>query len=210
MLKKIGLIALLLACFPCNAELSERAWRFRVYLDDKEIGYHEYRLVEQDNQQRLETEARFEYKLLFITLYEYAHQNVEVWQDDCLAQIDSRTDANGNPYEVEGALAKGRFVLRAGDQAAELPGCIMSFAYWNPAFLQQDRLLNSQNGEFVEVAVGKPEHVDLEVRGAVQPALRYRLETKEIGIELYYSENQEWLALVADAAGGRKLRYELI
>ena len=86
----------------------------------------------------------------------------------------------------------------------------MSFAYWNPEILEQDRLLNSQNGELVDVRVGEPERVDIEVRGAVRPALRYRLEAGDLGIELYYSEDQKWLALEADAAGGRKLRYELI
>jgi len=210
MLKKLGVVALLLAALPSLADVNERAWRFRVYLDDKEIGYHEFRLLEEDGRRRLETEASFEYKLLFFTLYEYAHENVEVWQDDCLAQIESRTDANGAPYQVKGALAQDRFVLLAGEEPAELPACVMSFAYWNPAFLSQDRLLNSQNGEFMEVEVGAPERVQVEVRGIVQPALRYRLEAKEMGIELYYSESQEWLALEADAAGGRKLRYELI
>ena len=62
----------------------------------------------------------------------------------------------------------------------------------------------------IEALGTTPERVDLEVRGSVQPALRYRLEAEELGIELWYSENQEWLALEADAAGGRKLRYELI
>jgi hypothetical protein len=164
-------LALAALALPAFANTAEQAWRFRVYLDDKEIGYHEFRVREQDGVRRLETEASFEYKLLFLTLYEYEHENTEIWKGDCLAEIQS---------------------------------------YWNPAFLEQDRLLNSQNGEFVDIEVGAPERVDLEVRGTVLPALRYRIEGEDLGIELYYSESQEWLALEADAAGGRKLRYELI
>ena len=203
-------LALTLLVLPVFASATEQAWRFPVYLDDKEIGYHAFRVREQDGLRRLETEANFEYKLLFLTLYEYEHENTEIWQGDCLAEIQSRTDANGDPYEIRGALTEDRFLLESTEGSAELPGCVMSFAYWNPAFLEQDRLLNSQNGEFVDVEVGAPERVDLEVRGAVLPALRYRIEAEDLGIELYYSESQEWLALEADAAGGRKLRYELI
>ncbi|MDH3418784.1 MAG: DUF6134 family protein [Gammaproteobacteria bacterium] len=203
-------IALALLALPAFAGATEQAWRFRVYLDDKEIGYHEFRVREEDGLRRLETEANFEYKLLFLTLYEYAHENTEIWQGDCLAKIDSYTDANGDPYALKGARAEDRFVLEGTEGSAELPACVMSFAYWNPAFLEQDRLLNSQNGQFVDVEVGAPERVDLEVRGSTLPALRYRLEAEDLGIELYYSENDEWLALEADAAGGRKLRYELI
>ena len=210
MTKRLSLLVLSLLAAPALSNTAEREWRFRVFLDNKEIGYHEFRLQEQDGQQLLETEANFEYKLLFIKLYEYTHENTELWKGDCLERIESRTDANGKPYEVTGTLAENRFVLQSADGPSELPSCVMSFAYWNPAFLSQDRLINTQNGDFVDVRVGAPERVDLEVRGSLQPALRYRLEAEELGIELWYSENQEWLALEADAAGGRKLRYELI
>ncbi|NIW24993.1 MAG: hypothetical protein GWN29_10760, partial [Gammaproteobacteria bacterium] len=188
-------LALALLVLPAFAHTTEQAWRFRVYLDNKEIGYHEFRVEEQDGLRRLETEASFEYKLLFLTLYEYEHENTEIWQGDCLAEIEARTDANGDPYEIRGAVAEDRFVLESTEGSAELPRCVMSFAYWNPAFLEQDRLLNSQNGEFVDVVVGTPEPVNLEVRGTVLPALRYRIEAEDLGIELYYSESQEWLAL---------------
>jgi hypothetical protein len=187
-------LALAALALPAFANTAEQAWRFRVYLDDKEIGYHEFRVRDQDGVRRLETEASFEYKLLFLTLYEYEHENTEIWKGDCLAEIQSRTDANGDPYEIRGTLAEDSFMLESSDGSAELPRCVMSFAYW----------------KFVDIEVGAPERVDLEVRGTVLPALRYRIEGEDLGIELYYSESQEWLALEADAAGGRKLRYELI
>jgi hypothetical protein len=76
--------------------------------------------------------------------------------------------------------------------------------------LQQERLLNSQNGEYVDVAVSEPAQVQIEVRGTVLPALRYRLESEQLGIELWYSQDQQWLGLEADTESGRKLRYELI
>jgi len=207
-IRSFALVALL--CLPLVGIANEQEWRFRVYLDDKEIGFHEFRVVEQDGLRRLETEANFEYKLLFLTLYEYEHENTEIWKGNCLTEIDARTDANGDPYEIKGKLAENRFLLEGTGGSTELPPCVMSFAYWNPVFLEQDRLLNSQNGEFVDVEVGAPERVNLEVRGAMLPALRYRIEAEDLGIELYYSESQEWLALEADAAGGRTLRYELI
>ena len=86
----------------------------------------------------------------------------------------------------------------------------MSFAYWNPDFLQQDRLINVQNGEVLEIEVSEPELVELEVRGVLQPAYRYLLGAGEMKIELWYSENNEWLALETDARGGRRLRYQLL
>ena len=204
------LLCLSLLAFPALASSADRAWRFRVFLDDKPIGHHEFRLREVEDRIVVETQASFEYKFLFVKLYEYRHRNVELWQDDCLMRIESRTDDNGEPYEVRGELTDDRFLLEGLEGPTELPACIMSFAYWDPSFLEQDRLLNTQNGELVEIEVADPEPVDVEVRGAMQPALRYRLSAEALGIELWYSRDREWLALEAEAGGGRKLRYELM
>ncbi len=189
---------------------AEQEWRFRVYLDEKEIGYHDFVLEEVDNQLTLQSEADFEYRLMFVKLYGYEHENTETWSGGCLTAIESRTDANGKPFQVSGSLEGDRFVLNGNAGQVELPSCSMSFAYWNPAFLKQDRLINAQNGEVLDIQVSEPERVEIKVRGILQPALRYQLGAGEMKIELWYSENHEWLALETEARGGRRLRYQLL
>lgn len=68
----------------------------------------------------------------------------------------------------------------------------------------------TQNVEILDVEVSEPEFVQLEVRGTMQPAYRYLLGAGVLQIELWYSENKEWLALETEARGGRRLRYELL
>ncbi len=205
--------AILMACLfalPTLGEASAEEWRFRVFLDDKKVGYHEFRLQRMEDELRLSSKASFEYRLMFVKLYEYLHKATETWRGDCLTGIESSTDANGKPYRVQGSLVDDRFVVEGTKGRAEVPGCLMSFAYWNPELLQQERLLNAQNGEVLEVQVSEPEAVQLEVRGDTLPAYRYRLEAGELNIDLWYSENREWLALETEARGGRVLRYELL
>jgi len=209
MLSKI-LLTLALLVLSTKALAADQEWRFQVFLDDKEIGYHDFVLEELDNRQRLQSEASFEYRLLFVKLYGYEHENVETWSGDCLIGIESKTDANGKPFQVSGSLQGDRFVLSGTAGESELPSCNMSFAYWNPAFLQQDRLINVQNGEVLDIEVSEPELVQIEVRGVMQPAYRYLLDAGELKIELWYSENNEWLALETEARGGRRLRYQLL
>ena len=45
------------------------SWRFRVYLDDQEIGYHHFHLAGNGEHRQLRSEARFEYRLLFLKLF---------------------------------------------------------------------------------------------------------------------------------------------
>lgn len=189
---------------------ADQEWRFQVYLDDKKIGTHDFILQELDNQRKLLSEASFEYRLLFVKLYGYEHENTETWVGDCLTGIESRTDANGDPFQVSGSLRGDRFMLSGTAGDLELPSCNMSFAYWNPLFLKQDRLINTQNGEVLDIEVSEPELVQIEVRGEMQPAYRYFLDAGKLKIELWYSENNEWLALETEASGGRRLRYQLL
>ena len=209
MLSKIALTITLLT-LSASVLADNQEWRFRVYLDDKEIGYHDFILHEMDNQRKLQSEANFEYRLMFVKLFGYEHENTETWAGDCLTGIESKTDANGKSFEVSGSLQGDRFVLSGTAGDTELPSCSMTFAYWNPAFLQQERLINVQNGEVLDIEVSEPERVQLEVRGVMQTAWRYQLGAGEMSIELWYSENHEWLALETDARGGRRLRYQLL
>ena len=209
MLSKIALTITLLT-LSASVLADNQEWRFRVYLDDKEIGYHDFILHEMDNQRKLQSEANFEYRLMFVKLFGYEHENTETWAGDCLTGIESKTDANGKSFEVSGSLQGDRFVLSGTAGDTELPSCSMTFAYWNPAFLQQERLINVQNGEVLDIEVSEPERVQLEVRGVMQTAWRYQLGAGEMNIELWYSENHEWLALETDARGGRRLRYQLL
>ena len=85
----------------------------------------------------------------------------------------------------------------------------MTFAYWNPGFLEQPRLLNPQTGEYLEVEVEELGSDLVEIAGREIPARSVRLRARQMDITLWYSESSEWLALESVAKGGRILRYEL-
>jgi len=186
------------------------AWRFRVFLDDREIGYHHFHVAQFGDTQQLRSVANFEYKLLFVKLFHYEHENLEIWSGDCLQSVESRTDANGTPFRVEGRREDGEFHVANGEGDVSLPDCIMSFAYWNPSFLEQGSLLNTQDGEYLEIEVSSPVFEELEVRGEQRPSYRYRLAAGALSLDLWYSTEREWLALESEVQGGRKLRYELL
>jgi hypothetical protein len=194
---------------PDGPMATGNAWKFRVFLDDKEIGYHHFYVAGSGETRQLKSVASFQYKLLFVRLFHYEHENTETWAGDCLQSINSRTDENGKMFQVDGRREAGEFLVAGSTGEASLPECVMSFAYWNPSFLDQSTLLNTQNGEFQEVEISPPVFEELEVLGELRPSWRYRLATGALNLDLWYSTDREWLALEGKVQGGRKLRYEL-
>ena len=190
---------------------SEQDWNFRVYLDGKEIGFHNFSLSGDTDDQVLVTEAEFDVKLLFITVYKYRHRNQETWRGNCLRSIDSQTNANGDRFSVSGQQLSGKFDIDA-DEKSQIPGnCVMSFAYWDPSFLEQQFLLNSQTGEYTEVDIEPVGEQSILVQGREIVADRYRVTAPGVELEVWYSKGQgEWLGLQSTTKEGRKIRYELV
>ena len=184
-------------------------WDFDVYVNDRKVGRHVFEVTEEDGLQRVSSEADFEYRILFIPAYRYRHSNAERWADNCLLAFDARTNANGKRIVASGERSGEAFRVVASDGVEELPACVMSFAYWNPAFLQQPRLLNPQSGEYLDVTVEELDTEVLEVRGEAVPATPYRLKARQLELKVWYSADDRWLGLESVASGGNIIRYEL-
>src|SRR5262245_37251265 len=156
---RTGLVATLLSGVSAAA-LANDTWDFRVFLDEKEIGTHRFDLLDKGGGEReLISQARMAVKILFVTAYTYDHHDVERWNGDCLTRLNSKTDDNGDKYQVDvqrqgaATVVKTRDGAKTQDDVKTLGECVLTFAYWNPAMLKQTRLLNSQDGVDVEVKI---------------------------------------------------------
>lgn len=187
--------------------LANQTWDFRVFLDDKEIGTHRFELLEQDGERQLTSQARMVYKLLFVTAYTYDHHDVEHWSGDCISKLASNTDDNGKKHRVNVQRQEGSTAVQTLKGTQRLGECVLTFAYWNPAMLRQTQLLNSQDGEYVDVKIADAGAESILVRGVKTPARRYELRSKngKLSIDLWYSEQQQWLALESKTERGQKL-----
>ena len=212
---RIGLFLFLftLTAGMAYAQETTRSWNFSVLLDGSKIGYHTYRVTETDGARQVQSEAKFDVKFLFINAFRYRHNFTETWANDCLIDIEASTNANGKRFEVNGERTDYGFFVRADKDSDtienELPECVMTFAYWNPDFLQQQRLLNPQSGEYLDVTVEELEPQPIAVRGEQVTARVFSVKAKKMQLKLWYSDDNEWLALESLAKGGRTIRYEL-
>lgn len=181
---------------PLASASSTGDWAFQVFLDDRPIGEQHFQVDRQGDTWRANIEARFDVDFLFFNAYDYAHQNTEVWQDGCLQSLDAQTDDNGTAYRLEGQRQGEQFRLSINGEETLLPGCVMSFAYWNPDILQQSRLLNTQDGRYMPVTITQVGQETVEVLGQSVAAVHYRLDAEELHIDLWYAQDDgRWLKL---------------
>lgn len=204
-----SLLMILSAAVSIAEDATNKTLTFDVFLDGKKIGYHRFEIDGPRSDAAVLSEASFDVKFLFLNAFSYRHTAKETWSNGCLDEIEARTDSNGKKLSVFGEQAGDAFVIETGDRETELPECVMTFAYWNPGFLEQQRLLNPQTGEYVEVDVQELGQDTVRLEGREVPARSVRVTARQLDITIWYSEDSEWLALESVAKGGRIIRYEL-
>lgn len=206
-MKKIILsIFILLA----TSTLHAKEWAFDVYLDKSKIGSHSFTL----NDNKLVSKAKFNVKMLFINAYKYDHTSKEQWQNDCLTNIDVNTIEDKVTTNVKGKKVASGFEISDGKTSQTLPECVMTFAYWNPKIIDQSKLLNPQNAEYLDTTFTKLGVTNILVKGKPTDTTHYKLSgvlngVKKLNIELWYNQNNEWVALKSVTPEGYNIIYKL-
>jgi hypothetical protein len=121
----------------------------------------------------------------------------------------STTDDDGTASQVRATEQGDEFVVKASATAETVKGCVMRFAYWNPAFLTQTRLLNAQTGKLESVQIQRVGSGSVEVRGKPLAATEFRITGLAESIIVWYSAQGEWVRLDSTVAGGRTLSCRL-
>jgi hypothetical protein len=206
-MKPIILSACLLLAIP---SLQAKEWAFDVYLDKNKIGTHTFTL--DDN--TLTSKANFNVKVLFINAYKYNHTAKEQWAGNCLNALEAYTTENKVVTKVNGKLDDGAFKVKNGSQEQTLPACVMTFAYWNPKILEQSKLLNPQNAEYLDTTITKLGATKTEVKGIPTDTAHYKITgalkgVKKLNIELWYNQDNEWVALKSVTPEGYNIIYKL-
>ena len=210
-MRAMTLLILLLFTVATDAagDDAQRSYEFSVLLDGSPIGYHHFELRPRENGLEVRSEASFDVRFLFINAFRYRHTNRELWDGECLRDIESSTRQNNKEFVVSGEPLSEGLRVEANGKLDQLDGCVMSFAYWNPRFLEQSRLLDPQTGEYLPVDVQPLGREELTIRGKAVLASAYQVKARNLDITVWYSQDDEWIGLESVAKGGRIIRYVL-
>ena len=189
------------------ASRAAEGWTFRVLLDGKPVGEHRFRATSPDDsaERTVLSEADFTVRWLGVPVYRYRHRAVERWRGDCLVALSADTDDNGQRSRVAGAQRSDVFEVSV-PALQRAPGCVMSFAYWNPALRSQQRLLNGQTGRIESVRVEPIGDARPESEQRPVGAIGWRINGLSQPIDVWYSADGDWIGLDT-RVGGRTLSY---
>ncbi len=172
---------------------------FNVWLDERPMGQHRYTFDQSNQRLRVTSEADFNVKVVFVTVFSYAHRAIETWAGNCLRALTSNTTTNGESEAIE----------------LDIPDtdCAGTYTYWDKERLQRPVLLNAQTAE-TEPAMwtdlGLSTLPTIGKRKTVHPqpdrVSAVALKTPSAEFMLYYNANDELLMMQTDN-DGRTITY---
>ena len=184
-----------------------KEWKFDAVLNEKVIGQHTF--VYEDD--RTISNANFKFEYLFMDFI-YQHKSTETWEGNCLKTILSNTDDDGDLYEVSGYIGTDQFLVTSNNKTKELTSCVMTFAYGNPKILDQKKLMNSQNGEYLDVDIQFLREENHMVRGKDILTELWQIEARgddgDLLVHLWYDKNMNWVGLKSTTPIG-DMQYKL-
>ena len=204
-------IAVLITVNLFALSVTAKEWAFDVYLDNTKIGLHTFKL---DDYSELTSKANFKVRILLFNAYQYDHLAIEHWQGDCLVNLESNTIEDSVTTKIKATQMVKFLKVSDGQKVKNLPLCSMTFAYWNPKILEKSHLLNPQNAEWLDTKVTTIGRENIDVKGKIIEATHYKLDgslagEKKLNVELWYTAENEWVALKSTTAEGYIINYKL-
>ncbi len=199
---------------PAESEKSlEQKLEFKVFLNDREVGSHQYHLQQQGERLLVSSTMNLDFTVMLVKKIKYRHQANEVWQGDCLVSLTSQTEKLGKNISVNAVTdAQGLTVSRShgsgskdsGNQATEtIEGCARGFAYWNPALLEADFLLNAESGEYVPVEITT-------TQSPTDNLSQMLIDGPQADVLVQYDAAGNWLSLESKLQIGGLIRYRRV
>lgn len=207
LLKSFAALAIVLSALTVGADAAapasspEPALSFRVERGGTPIGTHTINFTQDGGDLHVAIDINLAVSFGPITVFRYAHSNRETWRDGKLVAIETETNDDGRLFSVSARMTdQGLEVTSSENGTFIAPENIIPTSYWNPATVEQTRLLDTQRGRIINVRVNETATREALVDGARVPVREYEM-TGDLKLKLWYSPQMEWLNVIFRARG---------
>ena len=206
---------LIFTVYPCLILSSESLDEiyFNVYRNGAKIGYHKVEFNNSESSLKANIEIKFEVTFLGFTVYDYYHQNTEIWKKNTLNQLNSITDKNGEELFCNFKKINDTFNLKGSVDSFKPNKDFIPTSYWNHKLVEgptYKTVLNTQDCSSIKFKI---ENLGNDtIYDAQLPATHYKLTGREwtgedVDIDIWYNNNK-WVKMIY-IKDGSKIEYFL-
>jgi len=157
---------------------------FTIFKEDDPIGRDVYSIDKNGDLTTVKVEMQTDVKLLFLDFH-YRQDRTEVWRGDRLESLVSQTNDDGTKRYVELRRDGDSLVGTVDGTKKTLPGSIVPFTLWSPAFLKASTLLDVSDTSQMKIGVQDKGVDQLTVNGKSIAAHHYHL-TGDLNWDFWY------------------------
>jgi len=197
---------ILLLSFGASIFAEENAtevFNFKVSLDNREVGWHKFVVETKGNQLTVSSKAKMDFTVLMVKKVAYRHEATETWLGDCLQAFESKTKRNTKIFLTNGSVKDGDFYVNRNGEEVLVSKCVKTFAYWRPAWLDDEFLLNVETGKYTPISLEVTEDQLTNMTKRV-------VGLPKTEIHLAYDKSGNWQTLESELKIAGTLRYQRI
>ena len=189
---------------PTNGELD-----FTVLREGSEIGTHRIGFRQNGAALEVDIKTRIAVKMAFITVFRFEHDGHEVWRDNKLVSMETKTHDDGEDHSlVATANGSGELKIVGDGNERTAKGSMIPASLWNATFLETKELLNSLVGTDLAIDVAFEGEESVTVNGKSILAKHYSM-TGEFERELWYDNELVLVKIAFKGQDGSDIQYVL-
>ncbi len=142
-----------------------------------------------------------------ITVYKYRHKSVETWKDGKIIALEAETRKDGDDIEARAMRTADGLAVKGTNYSGLYPASVIPANHWNISQLYRNKMLSTEGGQPLDVAVTDLGRDTLVINGQEIEATKFQLDS-DLSVFLWYDDNGRWLKL-SFTARGQEIAYIL-
>ena len=186
---------------------------FNVYRNDRLIGFHKINFFKDHNFLKALIEIKFEVKFLGFVVYDYFHNNTEIWDKNSLLELNSSTDKNGDLLNCSLKKIPTGLLIEGTNGNENLNSPPLPTSYWNKILVEtgDKKILNTQDCSYIDFKINFIGEEKIYKNSLI--ADHYKLVGKEItgelvDIDIWYNKSNQWVKMIF-VKDGSTIEYHL-
>jgi len=180
--------------------------RFDVLRGGREAGWHRVRFDRNGSVLTVDSAFHFQIDLLFLTVFQYRYEAIEMWRDGQLDRLTVKVDDDGTPFAIHAVRADNRLSIRHGEDSYSVGVPLYPTNHWNIGVLGENRVLNTLTGRVNRVTIRPVGRETVTTELGDVPATRYAY-TGELETEVWYDDAGRWVKMQFTGRDGSTIEY---